>query len=53
MRSFCKRRSCFRIGLEDIRVGELVEFVDKQVYGMALNLEREQVVLLCLVTTLQ
>jgi F-type H+-transporting ATPase subunit alpha len=33
----------FVSGLEDVRVGELVEFVDKQLFGMALNLDREKV----------
>jgi len=33
----------FVAGLENVRVGELVEFVDKQLFGMALNLDRERV----------
>src|ERR1700728_442025 len=33
----------FVSGLENVRVGELVEFVDKQLFGMALNLDKEKV----------
>jgi F-type H+-transporting ATPase subunit alpha len=33
----------FVSGLENMRVGEMVEFINKQTFGMALNLEREQV----------
>jgi len=33
----------FVAGLENLRVGEMVEFVGKSIFGMALNLEKEQV----------
>lgn len=33
----------FVAGLENLRVGEMVEFTGKSIFGMALNLEKEQV----------
>jgi len=33
----------FMTGLPDVRVGEMVEFVGKNIFGMALNLEKDRV----------
>lgn len=46
--TICKRWSCFRKGLSHLRVGEMVEFVGKDLFGMALNLEKDVLVLLSL-----
>lgn len=43
--NFCKRRCAFVSGLSNIKVGELVKFLNKSnnIFGMALNLEADQV----------